>query len=190
MARTLMPRVSTGKTELRGSCPNDAAALRRDHDKLKVDGWPLQSMLHRATRKPFDRETILVHQATTMVIPMSTFPRTMMLAAALSLAVAAASAQVPADRPAPPVMVAPAISLSLEQRDTIREFVKEVDVANAAPETPMAIGDTVPKEVPLHPMPARVGEKVSKVKNHLFFRKGTEFAIVDPKDNKIVDVIK
>jgi hypothetical protein len=185
-----MPRVSTGKTEVQAGCPNDAAALRRDHDKLKVDGRPLQAMLHRATRKPFDRETLLVHQATTMVIPMSTFPKTMMLAAALSLAVAAASAQAPADRPAPPVMVAPTISLSLEQRDTVRELVKEVDVANAAPETPMAIGDTVPKEVPLHPMPTRVGEKVSKVKNHLFFRKGTEFAIVDPKDNKIVDVIK
>jgi hypothetical protein len=119
---------------------------------------------------------------------MSTFPKTMMLAAALSLA--AASAQVPADHPAPPVMVAPKISLSLEKRDTIREFVKEVDVASATPETPMAIGDTVPKEIPLHPMPTRVGEKVSKVKNHLFFRKGTEFAIVDSKDNKIVDVIK
>jgi Protein of unknown function (DUF1236) len=123
-----------------------------------------------------------------MVIPMSTLPRTMMLAAALWLAVAGAGAQGPADRV--PVLVAPKISLSLEQRDTIRELVRELDVASAGPETPMAIGDTVPKEVALHPMPARVGEKVSKVKNHLFFRKGTELAIVDPKDSKIVDVIK
>jgi hypothetical protein len=124
-----------------------------------------------------------------MVIPMSTFTKTMMLAAALSLAAAGASAQAPADR-TDPVLVAPKISLSLEQRDTIRELVKEVDAASAAPETPMAIGDTVPKDVALHPMPARVGEKVSKVKNHLFFRKGSEFAIVDPKDNRIVDIIK
>jgi hypothetical protein len=120
---------------------------------------------------------------------MSTFTKTMMLAAALSLGVAGASAQAPADR-TDPVLVAPKISLSLEQRDTIRELVKEVDAASAAPETPMAIGDTVPKDVALHPMPARVGEKVSKVKNHLFFRKGSEFAIVDPKDNRIVDIIK
>jgi hypothetical protein len=125
-----------------------------------------------------------------MVISMSTLPKTMMLAAAFSLAVAGASAQVPTDRTAPPVLAAPKMSLSLEQRDTIRELVKEVDVASAAPETPMAVGDTVPKEVALHPMPVRVGEKVSKVKNHLFFRKGAEFAIVDPKDNMIVDVIK
>jgi hypothetical protein len=122
-----------------------------------------------------------------MVIPMSTLPKTTMLAAALWFAVAGASAQAPGNAP---VLVAPKISLSLEQRDTIRELVKELDVASAAPETPMAIGDTVPKEVSLHPMPTRVGEKVSKVKNHLFFRKGTEFAIVDPKDNTIVDVIK
>jgi hypothetical protein len=123
-----------------------------------------------------------------MVIPMSTLVRTTILAAALSLAVAGAWAQVPADPTAP--APAPRINLSLEQRDTIRELVKELGVASAAPETPMAIGDTVPKEVALHAMPVRIGEKVSRVKNHLFFRKGTEFAIVDPKDNKIVDVIK
>jgi hypothetical protein len=123
------------------------------------------------------------------VTPMSTLPRTMILAAALSLAVAGAWAQAPADRTAP-VLVVPGINLSLEQRDTIRELVKEVGVASVAPETPMGIGDTAPKEVELHAMSVRVGEKVSKVKNHLFFRKGTEFAIVDPKDNKIVDVIK
>jgi Protein of unknown function (DUF1236) len=122
------------------------------------------------------------------VIPMSTLPRTTILAAALSLAVAGAWAEAPAD-PTAPVLVAPKINLSLEQRDTIRELVKEVGVASAAPQTPMAIGDTVPNEVELHPLPARIGEKVSKVKNHLFFRKGAEFAIVDPKDNKIVDVI-
>jgi hypothetical protein len=124
-----------------------------------------------------------------MVNPMSTLSKTMMLAAILWLAVAGASAQAPAD-PTAPVLVAPKINLSLEQRDTIRELVKELNVASAAPETPMAIGDTVPKEVSLLPMPTRVGEKVSKVKNHLFFRKGAEFAIVDPKDNRIVDVIK
>jgi Protein of unknown function (DUF1236) len=123
------------------------------------------------------------------MIPMSTLRRTMMLAAALWLVVAGAAAQVPADRTAP-VPVAPKINLSLEQRDTIRELVKELDVASAADEAPMAIGETVPKEIPLHPMPARVGEKVSRVKNHLFFRKGAELAIVDPKDNTIVNIIK
>ncbi len=97
-------------------------------------------------------------------------------------------AQAPVERTAP--VAVPRVNLSLEQRDTIRELVKELNVASVKAETPMSIGDTVPKDVELHPMPTRVGEKVSQVKNHLFFRKGAELAIVDPKDDKIVDVIK
>jgi hypothetical protein len=133
-----------------------------------------------------------------MVIPMSIFPRTTILAAVLSIAVTPlalnsvaptkARAQAPVEKTAP--VATPRVSLSLEQRDTIRELVKELNVTSAAPETPMTIGDTVAKDVELHPMPTRVGEKASQVKNHLFFRKGAELAIVDPKDNKIVDVIK
>jgi hypothetical protein len=120
------------------------------------------------------------------------------LAAVLSLGVTSlalapiastgAWAQAPVERTAP--VAVPRVNLSLEQRDTIRELVKELNVASVAPETPVAVGDTVPKDVELHPMPTRVGEKVSQVKNHLFFRKGAELAIVDPKDDKIVDVIK
>jgi Protein of unknown function (DUF1236) len=97
-------------------------------------------------------------------------------------------AQAPVERTAPVAL--PRVNLSLEQRDTIRELVKELNVASVKAETPMTIGDAVPKDVELHPMPTRVGEKVSQVKNHLFFRKGAELAIVDPKDDKIVDVIK
>jgi hypothetical protein len=129
---------------------------------------------------------------------MSIFPRTTIVAAVLSLAVTplalnpvistAAWAQAPVERTAP--VVTPRVNLNLEQRDTIRELVKDLNVTSAAPETPMAIGDTVPKDVELHAMPTRVGEKVSQVKSHLFFRKGAELAIVDPKDDKIVDVIK
>jgi hypothetical protein len=133
---------------------------------------------------------------------MNTIPRTTILAAVLAavlslaftplaldpVAPTGAWAQAPVERTAP--VTAPRVNLSLEQRDTIRELVKELNVTSAAPETPMTVGDTVSKEVELHPMPTRVGEKVSQVKNHLFFRKGPELAIVDPKDDKIVEVIK
>ncbi len=129
---------------------------------------------------------------------MSIVPKAAILAAVLSLgttplaltpvASSGAWAQAPVERTAP--VTTPRVNLSLEQRDIIRELVKELDVASVASETPMAIGDTVPKDIELHPMPTRVGEKVSQVKNHLFFRKGTELAIVDPKDDKIVVVIK
>jgi hypothetical protein len=129
---------------------------------------------------------------------MSIVPKTTIVAAVISLGVTplalapvastGAWAQAPVERTAP--LAAQRVNLSLEQRDTIRELVKELNVASAASETPMTIGDTVAKDVELHPMPTRVGEKVSQVKNHLFFRKGAELAIVDPKDDKIVDVIK
>ncbi len=144
-----------------------------------------------------------------MVILMSMFSRTTILAQVLSLAIilslagiplvldpiapngvwtTKARAQAPVERTVP--IVTPRVNLNLEQRDTIRELVKELNVTSAAPETPMAIGDTVPKDIELHPLPTRVGEKVAQVKSHLFFRKGAEVAIVDPKDDKIVDVIK
>jgi hypothetical protein len=144
-----------------------------------------------------------------MVILMSMLSRTTIFAQVLSLAiilslaviplaldpvaptgawVSKAWAQAPIEKTAP--IVTPRVNLNLEQRDTIRELVKELNVKSAAPETPMAIGNTVPKDVELHPLPIRVGEKVAQVKSHLFFRKGAELAIVDPKDDKIVDVIK
>jgi hypothetical protein len=129
---------------------------------------------------------------------MSIVPKTTIVAAVISLGVTplalapvastGAWAQAPVERTAP--LAAQRVNLSLEQRDTIRELVKELDVASVASETPMTIGDTVPNDVELHAMPTRVGEKVSQVKNHLFFRKGAELAIVDPKDDKIVEVIK
>jgi Protein of unknown function (DUF1236) len=154
-------------------------------------------VLHCATRKPFGRETLLFIRQTKGSL-MSIVRKAASLAAVLSLgatplalapvASTGAWAQAPVERTAP--IAVPRVNLSLEQRDTIRELVKELNVASVASETPMAIGDTVPKEVELHPMPTRVGEKVSQVKNHLFFRKGAELAIVDPKDDKIVDVIK
>jgi hypothetical protein len=115
----------------------------------------------------------------------------MIFAALLSLSAAtvtiSALAQSPAD--GTPVIVTPKVNLTLDQRNTIKELVKDVDVASASPDVPFAIGDIVPPQVDLHPMPPRVADKVSQVKNHLFFRKGTQVAIVDPKDKKIVDVI-
>jgi uncharacterized protein DUF1236 len=124
--------------------------------------------------------------------PMNQFLIKTIVAASLSvsapLSLSGAWAQAPAGG-TPPLVVSPKVNLTLEQRDTIRELVKDLNVGSASSDTPVAIGDTVPKQVELHPMPPRVGEKVSQIKNHLFFRKDTQVAIVDPKDNKIVDVI-
>ena len=99
-----------------------------------------------------------------------------------------ARGQAPPDQNAP--IVTSKINLSLEQRHQIREIIKELKIEDSSPELHLAIGDTVSKSVPLHPMPADVTAKMSRVKSHLFFMMGGQVVIVDPKNNEIVDVIK
>ena len=82
------------------------------------------------------------------------------------------------------------INLSLEQRHQIREIIKDLKIEDSSPELHLAIGDTVSKSVSLHPMPADVTAKISRVKSHLFFMMGGQVVIVDPKNNEIVDVIE
>jgi Protein of unknown function (DUF1236) len=99
-----------------------------------------------------------------------------------------ARGQAPSEKNAP--IVTSRINLSLEQRHEIREIIKDLKIENLSPEIHLGIGDTVSKSVSLHPMPADVAAKVSQVKSHLFFMMGGQVVIVDPKDNKIVDVIE
>ena len=99
-----------------------------------------------------------------------------------------ARGQVPPEQNAP--IVTSKINLSLEQRHQIREIIKELKIEESSPELHVAIGDTVSKSVSLHPMPADVTAKMSRVKSHLFFMMGGQVVIVDPKNNEIVDVIK
>jgi len=42
----------------------------------------------------------------------------------------------------------------------------------------------------LQPMPADIAQKVPQVKSHTFFVTDEQIVIVDPKDNKVADVIK
>jgi hypothetical protein len=99
-----------------------------------------------------------------------------------------ARGQAPTEQNAP--IVTSKINLSLEQRHEIREIIKDLKIADSAPEVHLAIGDTVSKSVSLHPMPGDVTAKMSQVKSHLFFMMGGQVVIVDPKDDKIVDVIE
>ncbi len=93
----------------------------------------------------------------------------------------------PAQTPAVPVQ--PKINLSLEQRHTIKELVKDLNVSPAPPDVETTVGATVPATIKLSPMPPAVAEKVPQIKSHLFFVEGGKVVIVDPKENKIVDAI-
>jgi hypothetical protein len=83
---------------------------------------------------------------------------------------------------------APKLNLTLEQRHTIKELVKDMkaDAANVQ----AAIGEPIPPGINPRPMPSDVSQKVPQVKSHRFFLTAQQIVIVDPKDNKVADVIK
>jgi hypothetical protein len=110
------------------------------------------------------------------------------LALMLSCAGAAVQAQIapqqPQDVPAPTSK----LNLTLEQRHTIREFIK--DMKADPTDVKAEVGEPIPQGVTPQPIPSEVGQKVPQVKSHRFFLTAQQIVIVDPKDNKVADVIK
>ena len=102
----------------------------------------------------------------------------------------AAHAQIaPQQTPSQDVLTpAPKLNLTLEQRHTIKEFVKDMK-ADAA-DVQATIGEPIPPGINPRPMPSDVSQKVPQVKAHRFFLTAQQIVIVDPKDNKVADVIK
>jgi hypothetical protein len=106
----------------------------------------------------------------------------------LSLVGAVAQAQTAPQQPQDVLAPAPKLNLTLEQRHTIKEFAKDMkaDAADVAAE----VGEPIPQGITPRPMPSEVGQKVPQVKSHRFFLTAQQIVIVDPKDNKVADVIK
>ena len=96
---------------------------------------------------------------------------------------------VPAPGSEPPGHVSPRLNLTLEQRHVIKEIMKDVKEKPPSAAAQPKIGEPVPADIKLHPMPAEVGKKVPQVKSHMFFLTVEQIVIVDPKDNHIADVI-
>ena len=82
------------------------------------------------------------------------------------------------------------LNLTMEQRYTIREIVKDLKIENDRGAEQVEIGKAVPKSVHLQPMPTDIQAKVSPVKSHYFFLRANKVVIVDPKNNRIVDIIE
>lgn len=90
----------------------------------------------------------------------------------------------------PPATVSPKVNLSLEQRHVIREIIKDTGPESATTNIRATVGDEIPTEVKLQPMPSQVVQKVPQIKAHEFFVADGQIFIVDPKDHKVADVIK
>jgi hypothetical protein len=95
----------------------------------------------------------------------------------------------PTQQQAPAASAQPKINLTLEQRHTIKEIIKDLNIPSAPKDVETTLGATVPAAIKLSPMPADVAQKVPSIKSHLFFVEDGKVVIVDPKENKIVDAI-
>ena len=84
----------------------------------------------------------------------------------------------------------PKLNLTLEQRHTIKEIVKDAKTDATPASVQATVGETIPQGVSPQPMPSAVAQKVPQVKAHRYFLTAEQVVIVDPKDNKVVEVIK
>jgi Protein of unknown function (DUF1236) len=84
----------------------------------------------------------------------------------------------------------PKLNLTLQDRYTIKELIKDLHVAPAPVDQNVSVGSEVPSSVKLEPVPAEVGTKVPKIKSHLFFVEGNKIVLVEAKDRRVVDVIE
>ena len=82
------------------------------------------------------------------------------------------------------------VNLTLEQRHVIRELVKELKVAPAKDDLKLAAGDEIPGKVALQPIPPLIGQKVPSIKSHRLYVTESQILIVDPQDQKVVEVIE
>jgi len=116
------------------------------------------------------------------------------LASAASLlctAVLCVAAAGQAQTPNPQVPAATrTVNLTLEQRHVIRELVRDLKVDRASDVSKVAAGDEVPGKVALHPIPPLIGQKVPQIKAHRFYVTQSQVVIVDPQDQKVVEVIE
>lgn len=82
------------------------------------------------------------------------------------------------------------VRLTAEDTHTIKEIVlKEMNIPKVAAGD-YKIGDQAPATAQLVAFPAQISDKISAVKSHRFFVSGEKIVVVDPKDNRIADVIE
>jgi hypothetical protein len=126
------------------------------------------------------------HSAVAMVLG---FTATLAMMGTMETAVRAQAPAAPTQQQTPAAPAQPKVNLTLEQRHTIKEIIKDLNVPSAPKDVETTVGATVPAAIKLSPMPVDVAQKVPSIKSHLFFVEDGKVVIVDPKENKIVDAI-
>jgi Protein of unknown function (DUF1236) len=111
-------------------------------------------------------------------------------AAAILAGVPAAHAQTPAPPAPQPAAPTTRVNLTLEQRHIIKELIKDLKVEPTKTSVQPVVGEALPAEVTPQPMPDDVGRKVPQIKTHRFLITADQIVIVDPKDNKVAELIE
>jgi Protein of unknown function (DUF1236) len=112
---------------------------------------------------------------------------------AMLAGIPAAHAQTPApsEPPATPRAAPTArVNLTLEQRHVIKELIKDLNVEPTRTPVQAAVGEALPADVTPQPIPNEVGRKVPQIKTHRFLVTADQIIIVDPKDNKVAELIE
>lgn len=108
------------------------------------------------------------------------------IAIALVLQLGAASAQ-SASNPDRPGMD----SLSLEQQSEVGDLItKDAGMPLAAGQFQLAVGNTIPPEVPLRPIPASAADAAPQVQGKNYAVIEEQIVIVDPNSRKITAVLQ
>jgi hypothetical protein len=82
------------------------------------------------------------------------------------------------------------IKLTAEDTHTIKEIVLKETKTPRAAAGDYKIGDQAPASAELQPFPSLLADKISAIKSHRFFVSGEKIFVVDPKDNKIAEIIE
>jgi hypothetical protein len=99
-------------------------------------------------------------------------------------------AQAQTQKDEPLVSSARTINLTEENRYLIREIVLKDPKVKKESGPPAAIGDPAPPGVATEPFPAELSEKVPALRSHRFFVAEGAVVVVDPKTNKVADIVK
>jgi hypothetical protein len=84
----------------------------------------------------------------------------------------------------------PTVRLTAEDTHTIKEIVLKESGFPRTDAADYKVGDPVPAAVALQSFPSILAEKISATKSHKFFLSGNKVVVVDPKDNKVAEVIE
>jgi hypothetical protein len=82
------------------------------------------------------------------------------------------------------------VKLTLEQEHVIKELLKDAKIDTTQLPAQPQVGGELPSGVNPQPMPRDIGQKVPQVRSHRLLVTTEAIIIVDPKDNKVADVIE